>query len=461
MTVQPVDTFTRGAAPGRLPLLGHAWPLYRDTLRFLRALPRHGDLVRIGIGPGALQVICHPELAHEMLVDRARDFSKGGPVMDRSRTVLGDGLGTVDGPDHRRQRRLVQPAFQRARIAAYVPVMRDRVHALTAPWRVGEAIDAVREMGALTAEVTLSCLFDEPGRERGRAGGRHDIQAEVTALMDGLFLRMINPFPRLPVAGSGRYRVAERRMHTLIDETIARYRASREGGGLLRTMMASVDDEGRRFTDAELHDQSITLLMGGTETTAALLAWVWHLLDENPREERRLHAEVDEVLGGRDVTAADLPLLRHTRNVIAEALRLYPPGYLVTRRAVTDTRLGGIPVRAGTDLAYSPYILNRDARFFDHPDAFTPDRWADRPPPGRRSPYLPFGAGARRCVGDLFGLTESQVAVATIAQRWSLRRPPGAPPSVPLARMTLRPAPAALIAVPRRDVAPGGGSMAP
>jgi len=429
-------------APGALPLLGHAWRLHRDPLGLLRSLPACGDLVKITIGPVAMYVVCHSELVHEMLVDKVKDFDKGGPYMDGVRTVLGDGLVTADGVAHRRQRRLVQPSFSAKRVASYVPAMRDQALWAMDSWDAGQTIDLLQTMVTLTADVALRCLFSEPGTEPPPRQGEHGLSGALMTAIDGMFRRMINPIRglySLPLPGNRRYKDAEDKMHRVVYQTIERHRKTGSGGGLLQTMMDAVDEDGTRFTDQELHDQVITLLLAGTETTALLLAWTMHLLEEHPDVERKLHEEVDRVLAGRPVQAEDLPSMPYTRNTIAEVLRLYPPVWVLSRRAEVDTSLGGIPVPAGTNLAYSPYLLNRDARYFDGPDRFDPDRWLTQSTNARRGAYLPFGAGSRKCVGDTFGLTEAAVVMATIAQRWRLRRAPNTPPTRSHVRMTLSP----------------------
>ncbi|MFB7935551.1 cytochrome P450 [Streptomyces sp. NPDC004779] len=443
MTGQATRSYTKGTAPGALPVLGHAQRLRSDPLSFLRSLPEHGDLVKIMVGPTPMYIACHPDLVHEMLTDKVKDFVKGGPVMDRVRTVLGDGLVTVDGLVHRKQRRLIQPSFHPARIAEYVGIMQKQAAASAHEWPEGEKVDLLMQMGNLSADVALSCLFSEPGEGEVRRGGHHGLPTALNTVIDGMFFRMLNPLPALsslPTPGNQRYKRAEAQLHQVVNDTIERYRRSGDGGGLLRTMMTEVDADGHRFTDQELHDQSITLLLGGAETTAVLMSWIFHLLHENPQVTALLHAELDEVLDGRPVTAEDLKKLPYTRNVVAEGLRLYPPAWLLSRRAATDTTLGGLPVPAGTELSYSPFLLNRDARYFDAPDSFEPDRWNTLSTTARKGDaYLPFGAGNRKCIGDVFALTEAQVIVATVAQYWRLDRAPGTRPTRALVRMSLRP----------------------
>jgi len=429
-------------APGALPVLGHAWQLYRDPLRFLRTLPAHGDLVKIMVGPAATYVICHPELVHEMLVDKVKDFSKGGPVMDRVRTVIGDGLVTADRVTHRRQRRLVQPSFSAKRVSSYVPAIQDQALRAIDSWDAGQRINVVETLNNLTTDVTLRCLFSEPGTEPPYRKGEHGFPRALMTVIDGMFRRMISPIPALyslPLPGNRRYKKAEDQVHRLVYQIIEGHRQTGSGGGLLRTMMDAVDEDGTRFNDQELHDQVIALLIGGAETTAVLLSWIIDLLDRHPDVECRLHEEVDEVLAGRPVQADDLPAMPYTRNTVAEALRLYAPAWFLSRRAEVDTSLGGLHVPAGTNLAYSPYLLNRDARFFDDPDRFDPDRWLTQLTHARRGAFLPFGAGSRKCIGDTFGLTEAAVVLATIAQRWRLRRAPDTRPARPIVRMTVRP----------------------
>jgi pentalenene oxygenase len=186
-------------------------------------------------------------------------------------------------------------------------------------------LDLLPALGILTADVTLACLFSDLDGTPALRTGHHDLPEALNVVVDGKFARMISPLPALaalPTPGSRRCLHAMELLHQLVRQTISRYRLTSQGGGLLRTMMAA-HDEGRGFSDQELHDQIITLLLGGTETTAVLLAWIFHLLDQNPGTAGRLHAEVDEVLGGRPVTSADLGRLTHTRNIVAEGLRLY------------------------------------------------------------------------------------------------------------------------------------------
>jgi pentalenene oxygenase len=233
---------------------------------------------------------------------------------------------------------------------------------------------------------------------------------------------------RLPLAANREFDTALGRLHALIDGIVGDYRRSGEDrGDLLSALLAARDDEdGGRMSDQEIHDQVMTLLLAGVETTASALTWAWHLLASHPEAEARLHAEVDEVLGGRAPTYADVPRLAYTQRVFTETLRLYPPAWMFTRMTAEPTELGGHLLPSGTDVLISPYVIHRIPELFASPAAFDPDRWLpERAQDVARGSYLPFGGGSRKCIGDVFGMTEATLALAALASRWRLRPVPG------------------------------------
>jgi cytochrome P450 len=426
-------------APGGWPVLGHALALLRRPLEFLASLPAQGDLVEIRIGPQRMWVVCCPELTHHVLRD-GRTYDKGGPLYDQARMVGGDGLLTCAHGPHQRQRRLLQPAFTRDRLAVYATEMSRQLDAALATWHDGQVIDVLAAMDEITTRVTARALFTTPLSPQQST----DLLHSLTVIVEGLFLRAIMPawLRRVPLAVNRRVDQASSTMDTLTYEIINAYR--REGvdhGDLLSMMLAARDEHGDALTDTEIRDQVLTFWGAGTETTAALLAWSLHLLAQHPQVTRRLQTEVDAVLGGRVAGHDDVARLDYTTRVLTETLRLYPPGWILTRVLTTEATLAGRTLPAGTILINSPYLIHRRGDLYPDPNHFDPDRWLpDHTTTLPRGAFIPFGGGTRRCIGDTFAMLEATLALATITTRWHLHPLPGMT-TQPRARVTLRPHP--------------------
>ncbi|MGW1109192.1 cytochrome P450 [Streptomyces sp. NPDC002540] len=429
-------------APGALPLVGHALPLFRNPLGFLRSLPAYGDLVQIRIGPQRAIVLCTPELTRYVLVSD-RVFDKGGVLFDRAREVLGSSVLTCPHSQHRRQRRLTQPAFHHVRLAGQAEVMLEHVNAVTACWNDGQVIDVPADMEKITSRVLLATMFNTMLSPETMAHTSDDL----TVVLAGIYRRMFLPavLDRLPTTANRRYHRANGRLrHTVTSAVSGRLGAvAQDGGGddLLSILLSARDPEGDEpgLSDIELADQAVTFFMAGVETAATTLAWSLHLLSRNRGVEERLHAEVDAVVGGRPATYQDIPKLPLAGGIVRETLRLYPPVPLITRTTTRDTRLSGCCIPIGTTIAYSPYLIHHRPDTYSDPGRFDPGRWAataGRSP--ERDAFFAFGGGARKCVGDQFGLTQAVLALATIAARWKLR-PAAGTDSRPQLSSTLRP----------------------
>ncbi|MFF1303020.1 cytochrome P450 [Streptomyces sp. NPDC058307] len=422
-----------GTAPGGLPLIGHAVLMGRRPLEFLASLPAHGDLVELRLGPSRAYLPCHPELVQQVLLN-ARTYDTGGPVKEKARPILGNGLITSDWADHRRQRRLVQPAFHPARMPTYAEVMQREAAGESLSWEAGEAIDVSNAMQALTARVTARALFSTEIASHAVA----EIQHCLPIIVHGAYRQALDPtglLAKLPLAANRRFDEARTRLHRLINQIVEDYRAEGgDRGDLLSALLGAEDPEtGGSLDDQEIHDQVMTLLLAGIETTASALAWSFHLLGRNPEVEAALHAELDEVLDGRSPVYADVPRLEYTQRVFTETLRLYPPAWLYTRTTTEATELAGRQLPPRSDILISPYVLHHNAALFKDPESFDPDRWVpERAKDVTRGCYLPFGAGSRKCIGDVFGMTEATLALAAIAARWRLR---------PVPDTTIRPRP--------------------
>ncbi|MGW1208411.1 cytochrome P450 [Streptomyces sp. NPDC002499] len=418
-----------GTAPGGLPFLGHLLPLMRDPLRFLTSLPAHGDLVYIRIGPLKALAVCDPGLTRQVLVDD-RTFDKGGPQIEQAREALGNGLPLCPHAEHRRQRRLVQPAFRAARLPTYARVMTQETAAVTGSWSDGQTFDVYVEMQRIAAQSFVATVF----ADTLTATALTEMLEDFGVIAEGIFRRMITPplLNGLPTPGNRRYHRARSRLRGTMARVIADRRSDGTGDDddllsvFLNTPGSTEGDKDQGLSDAEIIDQLMDFFFAGIETTAAVLAWTLHLLTNHPGIEERLHAEVDDVLAGAAATFDDVPRLEYTRRVIDETLRLYPPGWLISRTTTADTRLGGHFLRAGTAIIYSPYLIHHRADQYDDPERFDPDRWSG---PQRLSPsdgsFIPFGGGARKCIGDQFALTEAVIILATIAARWRLEPLPG------------------------------------
>jgi cytochrome P450 len=296
-----------------------------------------------------------------------------------------------------------------------------------ARWRDGTQIDVAEAMMHLTLGIVGRTLFDADVEDRAGHVGR-----ALTAVLESFWTTML-PFPdlidRLPIPALRRGRAARAELDGIIYGLIAeRRRSPGDRGDLLSMLLLAQDEEqgGRGMTDTQVRDEAMTIFLAGHETTANALSWTWYLLARHPDAEARLHAELDTVLGGRVPTLADTPRLRVVEQVISEAMRLYPPAWIIGRRAIHDYDVAGYRLPAGTIVLLSPYVSHRDPRHFVEPDRFVPERWTPEFRQGLPPfAYFPFGGGTRRCIGESFAWMELMLVVATIASRWRLRLVPG------------------------------------
>jgi cytochrome P450 len=427
-----------GRAPGAWPGLGHVPALLRDPLALLGSLPGHGDLVEIRLGRHPAFVLCHPELARQVMTN-LRAFDRRGPLFDRVRLALGNGLATAARADHRRQRLVMQPAFRREHLPGYASVMGQEIAAAMGRWRDGQLVDMVPEMFRLTTGIAVRALFSA---QLSAADGE-ELQGALDVFLTGIYLRCVSPLAaRLPVPANLRYARAVASWRRQVGELIgAARRTGADGDDLMSLLVRSGDEANGGLSDRELSDQIAVLLLAGGETTSSAVVWALHLLAGRPDILDALHAEASAVLGREVATWADLPRLPLTARVLHEALRLYPPAWVILRTSVVEATLAGRVIPAGSMLIFSPYILHRRADAFPAPDRFDPDRWLalghGRGGPHRES-FLPFGTGATRCIGEDFGLAEAMLILSTLCARWNFTLQPGAPVS-PQPRLVLAP----------------------
>jgi cytochrome P450 len=432
---------TRPPGPQGTWLGGNLPEFRRAKLDFLTQCARtYGDVVALRLGPHRLFLVSHPDLIEEVLVVHGRHFRKHF-ALRLNPLVLGQGLLTSEGDFWLRQRRLVQPAFAKGRIAAYAADMVAATRRLLDGWAAGETRDVPSEMMRVTLEIAAKTLFD------AEVGGAAEEIGAALELLQRHFLQRFNslvPLPLwLPTPGNLRMRRAVRRL----DEVLYRFiRERRQAGGdrgdLLSILLHARDEDDKTgMTDKQVRDEAMTLFLAGHETTALALSWAWYLLATHPAAEAALADEVRAVLGGRPATVADLPRLRTTEHVVLEAMRLYPPAYVIGREATAEVIIGGYRVPRGRTVLMSQWVVHRDPRFFERPEEFLPQRWADdlaaRLP---KYAYFPFGGGPRVCIGNTFALMEAVLILATVAQRYRFTLKPGCTVT-PWPTFTLRPLP--------------------
>jgi cytochrome P450 len=390
----------------------------RGPLQYIAdAGKRSVDVRSIRFGNYEIYHANHPDLIRDVLVTHDWNFIKARGLRS-SKPILGNGLLTSEGELHRRQRRLAQPAFHSARLASYANVMVECAVSASDGWVSGQRYALDQEMMRLTLQIVGRTLFS--------ADVVHDAKEIGESLTKALrqFIGLNRPLAQLipPLRKRAEQRAAQSRseiaavMAKLIEE---HRREPEKYDDMLSLLMSSHDDMGAGYmSDELLLDEALTLFLAGHETTANALTWTWYLLGQHPEVERELREEVESVLSGRIPSLEDMPRLRYTGQVFREAMRLYPPAWIIAREAVTAYRLGPFDVAPGATIFMSPYATQRDPRFWDHPENFNPDRWREdvaieRP----KFSYYPFGAGTRVCIGEHFAMMEGILLIAALTQR--------------------------------------------
>lgn len=417
-------------------LSGHLPEMRRDLLGFYQHCARdYGDCVRLRFGLKRVFFINNPTLIEQVL--HSRNFTKHY-ALRMNRLLLGNGLLTSEGDFWLRQRRLIQPVFQRERILSYAPDMTACAAKHIEGWRNGEERDLHAEMRKLTLAIATKTLFGADAADQSEAVGR--ALHEAMGTFGERFFRVIRIPESVPTPGNLRIRRAIRRLDDILYGLIDQRRGQGKQNDLLSILLhARHENDGSGMSDKQLRDEAMTLFLAGHETTALALAWGWYLLAQHPDVVEKLQVELRRVLRGRTPDVADLPNLPYTEAIVQEIMRLYPPAYAIGRQAIRACSLSGYPIPAGATVLMSQWVMHRDPRYFDDPDRFYPERWLNglskRLP---RYAYFPFGGGQRVCIGNTFALMELPLVLATIAQRFRFTLPSG-PPVVPRPLLTLQP----------------------
>ena len=392
--------------------LGSVLSFFEKTAR------QYGPISSFRLLHKRIYLVGDAELVQELLVTRQHEFARDtGATLGRE--LVGDGLLTREEPLHRERRRILQPAFHREQIASYAETMAAECQRMSAQWETRDSFDIRSEMRGLTLSIVGATLFglefhDSAGRIAGvlqRVAKKSAWLAPGVTFFEPAVLAYRRLFPSVP--RSLFFGQERRELEQVVEPIIRRHRA-RES----RDVLSLILQQG--LTDSDIQNEVVTFVLAGHETTATALTWTWYLLAEHPTAANRMRAELDSVLNGRAPSLDDISRLTYTANVFREALRLYPPALLFGRRPKVDLELGGYRIRRGESIFLSPYITQRNPRYFHDPDLFQPERWDDIDIP--KFAYFPFGGGAKVCIGEPFARMEALFALATLGQKWELLR---------------------------------------
>lgn len=425
----------RSFIPGRF-----LFELARNPPGFLERLARtYGDVAFFKLGPRSHCLLNRPEFIQDVLITRSASFTVGY-ALEKARVIMGNGLVNSAGPLHARQRRLVQRSFHKQRIAGYAATMVARATARSRDWRDGERRDIDRDLTRLMQDVVLKTLFDVDAGRESEAFAR-----QFKTLMDASLIVYFLPYPRILLKLPIPKFVAIRRALACVDRTIYgmvadRRKEGRDHGDLLSEFVAARDIEadGQGMSDRQIRDECVSAFAAGHETTSSAVAWALYLIASHPEVDARLCQEIEMVLEGRAPTYEDAARLPFARAVLSESMRLYPPAWHLSRRALEDYEVGGYRIPAGTIVMIDPWVTHRDPRWFPDPERFDPDRFTKEGSAPPAFGYLPFGGGVRSCIGEGFAWMATLLVLAVLVRDWRFELDSSIPVT-PAPLMTLRP----------------------
>ncbi|MBV8695412.1 MAG: cytochrome P450 [Ktedonobacteraceae bacterium] len=404
------------------PLVGSMRAFSTDRLNLLLRLAQAGDVCGFHFGPFPFIQFNRPEHVQSIMIEHAEDFDKGRWLR---KAVSGNGIFISEGAFHHRQRKLMAPTFQPRHIVAYADTMTHYTEQFQEQWSDGTVIDLNQQMTSLTMSIICKVLFDADFlTEKDELGAALATSLAYSAyVLSSVFVLPLSwPTPRNRHVVQAE-QLLEAHFQRMIDE---RRSSTIERNDFLSLLLQARDEDGSKMSDAQAIDECLTLFGAGHETTAIALIWAWYLLCQHPDIYQKLQQEVDSVLQGRTPTYADLPRLPYCLQVFKETMRLYSPGYTVSREALHDVEIDGYLVPKGAAVLVSSYTLHRRPEYFPEPERFEPERFTpEREKRLPRHAYIPFGVGPRICIGNHFALMEGQLLLATLAQRATFTLVPG------------------------------------
>jgi cytochrome P450 len=446
---------TRPPGPSGLPLLGNLLAFGADRLGFLsRSHREHGDLVSLNFAGWPTLLISDMEAIERVLVKDHRNFIKNTVIWRHTRALFGRGLLTSEGDLWQRQRRLAAPAFAGEQLLSYGPEMVAQTRRTIGAWSDGEIIDAHPEMMTLTLRIAAETLFDAQVEDDIATIDRavHDL----ILCLDQRFNRPLQIPDWMPLPGNRRYLAAIASIEEVISRLVRERRLSGEAPAkrdLLSRLMTARDEHGQPMSDELIRDEAITALLAGHETTALAMSWAIRLLSLHPHEAEHAAREIDAVVGDGQVSSEHVDRLPRTEALVNEAMRLYPPAWVIGRESVGPFEAGGFQFPGGTTVLVSPWLLHRDPRWFERPEEFVPERWINRTQRLPRFAYMPFGGGPRICIGQRFAMMEAVLMLATILREFAFEPMMGKEPR-PFPSITLRPEGGVWVKLRRRRVLP-------
>ncbi|MGH8272958.1 MAG: cytochrome P450 [Gammaproteobacteria bacterium] len=426
----------RPPGPRGKPIIGFAGAMRRDPSGFFKRLREYRPLAAVRVGPFRVCLINDAALIGEILKDEQNVMRKSWGLRQLG-VMFGRGLPTDEGEHWRDARRHIKPMFRRERLQAYAEIMREETLAQVHKWADGETRDIYPDISRLALRIAARCFFRSDLDERSikAIGGAltEAMDAFAGAMERGLMLPL-----RWPLRRNRSLHRAVSRLRAEVEAIVAA-RRDEAGDDLLGEMLSLAADPESGFTERDARDNLMAFLIAGHETTALAITWSLYCLGRNPEAEQKLHAELDAVLAPGEVPDYDgLARLEWTRQVVQEAMRLYPPTWGIGRENRKPFTLGGYRIRGRSQIMMMQLYLHRDARYFEEPEEFRPERFKKELPPCARRAYFPFGGGPRVCIGAGFAMTEAVLVLATLARYWRFVPPPG--PEVELqTAITLRP----------------------
>ncbi len=430
------DSTSTKLAPGPTSsgMLGLDFPnqFKRDPLETAMKLKQEwGDFICIKIGPVHWYLLNHPDQVKEVFVTRHREFGKTDRFKQVISSVDGNGLVVSEGDFWLKQRRTIQPIFHHDRLNTYTSVIVAKTHEALTSFRPGQNVDMSEEMTKLTLRAISKILFGLDVNEEAQQLG--DAVTVLSQVMLKEFSDILYLPDWLPLPSKNQKRKATRTIDSFIYKAISAHQTSDSGGtfdgtaagsDLLAMLLCAKDPEGddQLMSTQQVRNEAITLFNAGHDSTAAALSWTWYLLMKHPDVYEKVIAEVDAVLGSEPATFKSLPSLKMTKAVIKEALRLYPPAWVIPRKALDDTEIAGYRIPKGSILNFFCYVIQRDERFFEQPDSFRPERFLPENEQALNPfAFFPFGYGPRGCIGKDLALMEMELIVATISQKVKFR----------------------------------------
>jgi cytochrome P450 len=423
----------------------------RDPINTLSTIAReYGEISYFKLGPEHVYLINNPDYIEKVLIYDHRNFKKG-KRLQTAKAVLGEGLITSEGDFHNHQRRLIQPIFHPKQIMIYSNIMTDYAIRMRNRWKDGSTVDISEEMMRLTLGIICKSVLNyDVESEAQEVGKALTTVRNYSKRLQSPIGQVLNKIPILPAPK--RAREARKKLDSLVYGLISDRRQQEKSGNEMRyddllsrlmqaqesntanhvgnndissTSTSPTSTSDGKMSDKQVRDEVMTIFIAGHETTSNALTWTFYLLSQYPNVERKLHDEIELVLGNRIPTADDIPKLQYTEMVLRESMRVYPPVWTMGRHVENDYSVGEYIIPAGSSILMCQYVMHHDPRYYENPEEFNPDRWTDdfktRLP---RFSYFPFGGGIRGCIGEPFAWMEGVLIIATIAQEWSMHLVP-------------------------------------